>query len=236
LFAEKSPTLFETLIVLGVVCIIGAIVGGGFEALGVRLPLLDSRVRQALLSLVGIALVGVALLARLPDEGKPSRPASTPPGHTSTGTRPPKGTPTTPPKRPPKPSPKRLWSGAVSLEVNRAYALDGFPIKSLDSCFGCLMVADYPGLGLALQAEHGVQAWKKAGHPSYADCLRLLDSGTAPAASLQVTGYQTGVPVGGWLCAFSKSNEVLRLKFAEATADGNTYGFAVTAWKPGRSS
>ncbi len=35
------------------------------------------------------------------------------------------------------------WSGDVSLEVNRDYALDGLSIKALYSCTGCLRVGDY---------------------------------------------------------------------------------------------
>ena len=47
----------ETFMLLGVVCIIAAIVGGGFEAAGYKVPVIDSRARQLALGLFGVVLV-----------------------------------------------------------------------------------------------------------------------------------------------------------------------------------
>jgi hypothetical protein len=134
------------------------------------------------------------------------------------------------------PAAAQLWNGDVSLDVNRAYALDGFPIRALDSCTGCLRVGDYPGSGLSLQADNGVQPWTRVGRPSYSQCLHLLDSGSVPATSLSTDLNNGGLPVGGWACATSKAGEILRLRYGGASQDGNNYRFAITAWsKPSAS-
>src|ERR1041384_6079322 len=56
-----------TLIILGLVCIIAAIVGGGLTAFGTVIPVLNSKKRQLLLSIFGLVLVAVTLFAlRIP--------------------------------------------------------------------------------------------------------------------------------------------------------------------------
>ncbi|MEE2851308.1 MAG: hypothetical protein VX424_01455 [Actinomycetota bacterium] len=50
----KSP-----LVLLGVVCILAAIVGGGVKALGAELPLINSWRRQSVLAAFGIALIAI---------------------------------------------------------------------------------------------------------------------------------------------------------------------------------
>lgn len=47
----------DTLVILGVICVIAAVVGGGLSALGVQLPPILSVRRQVVLGLVGIGLV-----------------------------------------------------------------------------------------------------------------------------------------------------------------------------------
>lgn len=123
-----------------------------------------------------------------------------------------------------------VWQSEVSLVVNQEYALDGPPIEALNSCSGCLKVGDYPGAGLAIQADNGLQPWTKTGRPSHADCVQLLSSGTGPAAALE-TSDQSGISIGGWVCAFSKAGDVLRLRYEGSSRDGTNYRFAVTAWR-----
>jgi hypothetical protein len=48
----------ETLVLVGVACVLGAIVGGGLSAFGIALPLISSIARQ-----VGLAMAGLALIA-----------------------------------------------------------------------------------------------------------------------------------------------------------------------------
>ncbi|WP_374943961.1 hypothetical protein [Sphingomonas sp.] len=63
-----------TLILIGVGCIIGAIVGGGVKLVQVELAQVSSLWRQSMLGLFGVILVGSGLLAgghvRLPDAGR----------------------------------------------------------------------------------------------------------------------------------------------------------------------
>jgi hypothetical protein len=151
-----------------------------------------------------------------PTTNAPTSP--TPPGPTTPG-------PTTPAPGSP------FWHGQVTLVVNQDYALDGLPVTSLASCAGCMRVGDYPGAGLALQADNGVQPWTKPGEPTYSGCMNLLNSGTTPAAALDVPPYTSGVAVGGWLCAFSKEHDYLRLRFDGSANGGTDYRFTVTAWK-----
>jgi hypothetical protein len=47
-----------TLVTLGILCLIAAIVGGGLSGFGVQLPLLESVRRQFLLGALGICLLG----------------------------------------------------------------------------------------------------------------------------------------------------------------------------------
>ena len=46
-----------TLLLLGIVCVIGAIAGGGLEALGTKIPVISSRPRQIILGAAGIILI-----------------------------------------------------------------------------------------------------------------------------------------------------------------------------------
>jgi hypothetical protein len=151
-----------------------------------------------------------------PTTNAPTSP--TPPGPTTPG-------PTTPAPGSP------LWHGQVTLVVNQDYGLDTGAATSPASCTGCLQVGDYPGAGLALQAGNGIQPWNKAGEPTYSGCRQLLDSGTTPAAALDVPPYTTGVAVGGWLCAFSSERDYLRLRFDGSSGGSTDYRFTVTAWK-----
>ena len=50
----KSP-----FVILGVVCVLAAIVGGGVKALGSQLPVINSSRRQAILALFGIVLIAI---------------------------------------------------------------------------------------------------------------------------------------------------------------------------------
>jgi hypothetical protein len=68
-----------TLLGVGLACLIAAIVGGGFKAFGVEVPLVQSLGRQSLLAVVGLGLVGTAVaLERVQLEA--SRSAAPAPG------------------------------------------------------------------------------------------------------------------------------------------------------------
>ena len=78
----------ESLLIAGIVCIVGAIVGGGIKLLGAEVPVLNSFGRQALLFLVGIAfLVGSF---QLPGP-KPAAAGPSPPAATASGPAAPNG-------------------------------------------------------------------------------------------------------------------------------------------------
>ena len=49
--------LFATLLVIGVVCVIAAVVGGGLSVKGVEIPVVSSSRRQGLLAAVGVAVI-----------------------------------------------------------------------------------------------------------------------------------------------------------------------------------
>src|SRR6266404_572299 len=64
-----------TLIILGIVCVIGAIVGGGFKAFGTEIPLINSIRRQLLLASFGLVLLAVTLfITATPRPPPPVRP------------------------------------------------------------------------------------------------------------------------------------------------------------------
>ena len=71
--------------------------------------------------------------------------------------------------------------------------------------------------------------WEGSKSPSYADCLRLINSGTAEAISLGSPSNE-GLAGGGWACAVSKAGEILRVQYLGMSLGGNNYQFEVTAW------
>jgi hypothetical protein len=52
-----DQTVEKTLLTVGIACIVAAIVGGGFEAFGIKIPLLNSKGRQVALAALGAVLV-----------------------------------------------------------------------------------------------------------------------------------------------------------------------------------
>jgi hypothetical protein len=126
---------------------------------------------------------------------------------------------------------KKLWEGEISLVVNENYALDGFPIEPFEGyCDGCIMVNSFTP-ELSLQVENGVRDWREPTPPTYEDCARLLESGPAPSVSLVTSPNSEGVEVGEWACAFSKSGEILRLRYLGESQDEVNFGFAATGWR-----
>jgi hypothetical protein len=59
----------SVLLTAGAACIIIAVVGGGAKAFGVEVPVLNSRVRQLALGLVGVAFLGAAFVVGNGDNG-----------------------------------------------------------------------------------------------------------------------------------------------------------------------
>jgi hypothetical protein len=51
----------NTLLGVGIACVIAAIVGGGLKAFGMEIPLVNSNKRQLLLSLFGLVLIAVSI-------------------------------------------------------------------------------------------------------------------------------------------------------------------------------
>jgi hypothetical protein len=127
-------------------------------------------------------------------------------------------------------TPKEIWGGTVSLEVNLHYTLDQRHITPLDACTGCLTVGDYPNVGLSLQAENGVAEWTTGGRPSYQGCVELLETHSKQAVQLEDSLHEHGIPPKGWLCAKSKSEEILMLQYLGEEQNGDYWGFQVEAW------
>lgn len=81
----------ETLIVIGLACVIGAAVGGGLKLKGVEIPVISSLPRQALLAGIGVAvIVGAFAFGREgATNGAPTDSRTTgPPGRSSRAGRP----------------------------------------------------------------------------------------------------------------------------------------------------
>jgi hypothetical protein len=62
--------MFQALVIIGVVCVIGAVVGGGLklrsEKTDVDVPVLKSIHRQVLLGVVGLAIIGLGFALKQP--------------------------------------------------------------------------------------------------------------------------------------------------------------------------
>ena len=126
---------------------------------------------------------------------------------------------------------EKLWSGEISLVLEELYALDGFPIEPYNGyyCDGCLMINRYSP-EVSFEVENGVREWGEPSPPSYADCVRLLESGPALAISLVASTGRESLEAGEWVCAFSLSGQVLRLRYEGVSQDGVNYRFAATGW------
>jgi hypothetical protein len=70
--------MVQTLLVAGVACLIAAIVGGGLTAFQVQLPALKSRLRQGLLAILGLGLIGASYFINKPIGGAAFAPALAP--------------------------------------------------------------------------------------------------------------------------------------------------------------
>jgi hypothetical protein len=74
--------MIETFVTAGLACIIAAIVGGGFKAFGVEIPVVSSATRQVVLGAFGVGLLVIALAmspgATPPPPGPESDPAPVP--------------------------------------------------------------------------------------------------------------------------------------------------------------
>jgi hypothetical protein len=129
------------------------------------------------------------------------------------------------------PTGEKLWGGEISLVVNENYALDGFPIEPFEGfCDGCIMVNSFTP-ELSLEVENGVRDWTEPTPPTYEDCVQLLDSGPAPSVSLVTSPNTEGVETGEWACAFSKSGEILRLRYLGESQDEVNLRFMATGWR-----
>jgi hypothetical protein len=71
----------ETVVLVGIACLVGAIVGGGLKLAQIELPLIDSLPRQVMLATVGVVIVVVGVVgvgqqddtAAKPDDVTPKR-------------------------------------------------------------------------------------------------------------------------------------------------------------------
>lgn len=114
--------------------------------------------------------------------------------------------------------------------VNENYALDGFPIEPFEGyCDGCIMVNSFAP-ELSLEVENGVRNWAPPAPPSFEDCAAILESGPAPSVLLVSSPNNEGMAVGDWACAYSKSHEVLRVRYEGESEDGVNFRFMVTGW------
>ena len=62
-----------TMLTAGVVCVIGAIVGGGLSGFGITIPVLNSLRRQAMLGVFGIALIALSFGPVVPNGDQPGQ-------------------------------------------------------------------------------------------------------------------------------------------------------------------
>jgi hypothetical protein len=129
--------------------------------------------------------------------------------------------------------PEEIWSGDVSLVVNRHYGLNEKTVKALNPCGGCFTVGSAPeGDGMLLKSEQGILVWPKMERPSYLDCVHQRESGTLDAIALEIAPHDGGLAVNRWLCATGKGDIIVRLQYEGRDQNSKDYRFAVTAWNP----
>jgi len=70
--------MHETLLLIGIVCILGAIVGGGLRIVGVEFDLIKSVFRQLLLAIAGCVLIWASFIVDRPNPLPTGNPTPTP--------------------------------------------------------------------------------------------------------------------------------------------------------------
>jgi hypothetical protein len=67
--------MFQTLLLLGIACVIAAVVGGGLQIAGVGgLPVVDSVARQVLLAVVGVVIIVGDIVFIGPEDDRAPKP------------------------------------------------------------------------------------------------------------------------------------------------------------------
>jgi hypothetical protein len=126
---------------------------------------------------------------------------------------------------------EELWSGEVSLTLNRPYGLDEKPDKLVEPCGGCLKLEDLPNGAVALRAENGIVPWPGKARPSYYDCVRLREAGTLDYISFATSsGNGGGLALHRWMCATGRKDDIVRLQYQGVAQGGMSCQFDVTAW------
>jgi hypothetical protein len=148
----------------------------------------------------------------------PTQTAPAPGPTTATGT-----TPTPPPVAAVR------WSHAVLLPLNTPYSFGSYPLTRTQS-FGHGLEVDRSGQTAELVADGDgdtVSQWPAGRPPSAANCR-----GTSGGDRVTLGG--SGVPVGGWVCAHSGTDD-LRLKYLSGQSGlvSSSYRFLATVWNPG---
>lgn len=77
--------MFETVVIIGIACVIAAVVGGGLSLAGTSIPKFDSTRRQVALGITGALIIGLAVVFFKPPDPNPNPgPAAAPPATTVT--------------------------------------------------------------------------------------------------------------------------------------------------------
>ena len=101
----------ETLLYVGIACVICAVVGGGFTGLGMKFPVLSSGSRQLVLAAIGVLVIAAAFIVK------------NPPATTTTTT--PTLVPTT--KGPPPPTTTAMSPTLAAAWLDELSPVDGSP-------------------------------------------------------------------------------------------------------------
>lgn len=128
-----TDTLAATLIVLGVVAVLGSIVGGGVTAAGFTVPVIPSVKRQVGLAVAGVAVLGLGLVMEPPDLfARGAAPTATPtPSTTPSSTPEPTATPAPAPAPVPVPAPTPT-TAPPPAEPDQCVIDVTFPMASLN--------------------------------------------------------------------------------------------------------
>lgn len=190
----------------------------------------SQRSRRTLAGLIlGIAVVVIIVFVAA-NSGSSPKPSPPPPesptpapsasSHETTSTE----QETPPPPKPAAKGPEKVWQTEITLEQNASYNIDQLPItKEKPSGYEVTSEGSLEAVGAAKTAP-----WSSHEAPHFADCQRTLASTSGEAVKLERPGQ--------WVCGEtneSSGRTVARLRFDGA--NGHSYRFLVTVYKPGHS-
>jgi hypothetical protein len=219
--------------IVGAICVVAAVVGGGLKGAGFEFPALTSKSARILLATVGAVFVAAGVvLPTVGDQGNDGPPNTAP-------TETPKSLPSYPSRENPTPTPLQPPTDTPSSSVDASVTRQG--TFTLNSGYGVLLHTELPNWGVK-QGCGDCELWFQGDlHGGYGGDVALLPPDTPPDynACLSATQYQrsidgTDLKSGIRGCVRSRTGELSFIEISEVGRDSRgkatSLTIATTVW------